>query len=69
MLELHKKAEKKDKDEAKYLYKDCVGTLQHNLLRGYAWELVSIQGSTDGYVIPDDATSFKKNYYGCFQSA
>lgn len=68
MLELHKKAERKDKDEAKYLYKIALG-LYNTTYYGYAWELVEYSRSgTDGYVIPDDATSFKKNYYGCFQA-
>src|SRR5690606_1999544 len=34
---------------------------------GHAWELVEYYRSgSDGYFIPQDASAFKREYYGCF---
>jgi hypothetical protein len=36
---------------------------------GHAWQLVQYNRSgSDGYYIPDDATSFQKEYYGCYKA-
>jgi len=68
MQHLHEKASLKDKDEAKYLYKIALG-LYNTTYYGYAWELVEYgRSGSDGYRIPEGATTFKKNYYGCFDA-
>ena len=36
---------------------------------GHAWKLVQYyRGGSDGYYIPNDATGFQKQYYGCFKA-
>lgn len=68
MQRLHEKAALKDKDEAMHLYKIALG-LYNTTYYGYAWELVEYgRSGSDGYAIPEGATPFKKNYYGCFDA-
>ncbi len=51
---------------AKHYYKIANG-LYNITYYGHAWQLVQYSRSgTDGYSIPDDATPFQKEYYGCF---
>lgn len=51
---------------AKYLYKLALGYYNVTYY-GYAWQLVEYYRSgSDGYYIPEDATAFKKDYYGAF---
>ena len=66
MLRLQSLA-KTDKANAEdYLYKMALG-FYNTTYYGYAWELVEYYRSgSDGYYIPKDATTFQKNYYGCF---
>jgi len=36
---------------------------------GHAWRLVQYgRSGSDGYYIPNDATGFQKEYYGCFKA-
>ncbi|MCF3111650.1 hypothetical protein LL912_22880 [Niabella sp. CC-SYL272] len=36
---------------------------------GYAWELATyFRSGSDGYVIPQQASAFEKDYYGCFKA-
>jgi hypothetical protein len=36
---------------------------------GHAWKLVQYYRSgSDGYYIPDEATGFQKEYYGCYKA-
>jgi hypothetical protein len=53
---------------AKHLYKIATG-LYNMTYYGHAWQLVQYNRSgSDGYYIPDDATSFQKEYYGCYKA-
>lgn len=58
-------AESDKTNAAKHLYKYALG-IYNMTYYGHVWELVEYYRSgSDGYYIPKDATSFKKEYYGC----
>ncbi|MCP9751745.1 hypothetical protein [Ferruginibacter sp. HRS2-29] len=66
MLRLKKLAETDKVNAAKYLYKMALG-LYNTTYYGHAWQLVQYYRSgSDGYFIPEGATGFQKEYYGCF---
>jgi hypothetical protein len=68
MQQLMKDVETDKSNAAKY-YKIATG-LYNMTYYGHAWELVQYYRSgTDGYHIPENATRFQKEYYGCFSSA
>jgi hypothetical protein len=68
MQRLQKLAETDKPNAAKYLYKIANG-LYNMTYYGHAWSLVQYYRSgSDGYTIPDNATSFQKEYYGCFKA-
>ena len=51
---------------AKHFYKLATG-LYNMTYYGHAWELVQYYRSgSDGYSIPNGATAFQKQYYGCY---
>jgi hypothetical protein len=51
---------------AKHFYKLATG-MYNITYYGHAWELVQYYRSgTDGYFIPEEATNFQKQYYGCY---
>jgi hypothetical protein len=51
---------------AKHFYKLATG-LYNMTYYGHAWELVQYYRSgSDGYAIPNGATEFQKQYYGCY---
>lgn len=53
---------------AKYFYKMALG-MYNITYYGHAWKLVQYDRSgSDGYYIPDNASSFQKEYYGCFSA-
>ena len=60
---------KTDKSKAAgHLYKMALG-YYNTTYYGYAWQLVEYYRSgSDGYYIPEDATEFQKNYYGCYKA-
>ncbi len=66
MLRLQKAAETDKANAAKHLYKMANG-FYNITYYGHAWKLVQYyRGGSDGYYIPNDATSFQKEYYGAF---
>jgi hypothetical protein len=66
MLQLQKLAETDKANVAKHYYKTALG-LYNMTYYGHTWELVQYYRSgSDGYSIPPDATSFEKQYYGCY---
>lgn len=68
MQRLQKLAETDKANTAKYLYKIATG-LYNMSYYGHAWRLVQYYRSgSDGYYIPDGATSFQKEYYGCYKA-
>jgi hypothetical protein len=68
MLRLQKLVETDKANAAKHLYKMANG-LYNITYYGHAWQLAQYYRSgSDGYYIPDDATSFQKEYYGCFKA-
>ena len=68
MQQLEKLASTDKVNTAKHLYKIATG-LYNITYYGHAWQLVQYSRSgSDGYYIPDDATSFKKEYYGCYKA-
>jgi len=68
MLRLQKMAETDKANAAKYLYKMASG-FYNMTYYGHAWKLVQYYRSgSDGYYIPDDATAFQKEYYGCYKA-
>ena len=53
---------------AKHYYKIANG-MYNMTYYGYAWKLVQYDRSgSDGYSIPDNATDFQKEYYGCYSA-
>jgi hypothetical protein len=53
---------------AKHYYKIANG-MYNITYYGHAWKLVQYDRSgSDGYYIPDNATSFQKEYYGCYSA-
>ncbi len=55
-------------NEAQHLYKIALG-LYNTTYYGYAWKLVRYyRSSTVGYFLPQNATEFEKNYYGCYEA-
>jgi hypothetical protein len=68
MLRLQKLTTTDKANAAKHLYKMALG-FYNITYYGHAWKLVQYyRGGTDGYHIPNDATSFQKEYYGCFKA-
>jgi hypothetical protein len=68
MLRLQKLSETDKTNAAKHLYKMANG-FYNMTYYGHAWQLVQYYRSgSDGYYIPNDATSFQKEYYGCFKA-
>ena len=68
MLRLQKISETDKANAAKHLYKMANG-FYNMTYYGHAWKLVEYYRSGyDGYYIPNDATSFQKEYYGCFKA-
>ncbi len=65
MIQLQKLAGTDKANAAKHYYKTALG-LYNMTYYGHAWELVQYYRSgSDGYSIPNDATAFEKQYYGC----
>jgi hypothetical protein len=68
MLRLQKAAATDKLNESKYLYKMALG-FYNMTFYGHAWKLTAYYRSVmDGYHIPADATSFQKDYYGCYKA-
>jgi hypothetical protein len=68
MLRLQKLSASDKVNAAKHIYKMALG-FYNMTYYGHAWRLVQYDRSgTDGYYIPDDATGFQKEYYGCFKA-
>jgi hypothetical protein len=68
MLRLQGLAKTDKANAAKHLYKMALG-LYNTTYYGHTWELVQYYRSgSDGYYIPDNATTFEKEYYGCYAS-
>jgi hypothetical protein len=66
MLRLQQLAEKDKANAAKHYYKMALG-FYNMTYYGHAWQLTQYHRSgVDGYRIPDEATAFEKEYYGCF---
>ena len=66
MLRLQKTAATDKANAAKYYYKMALG-MYNITYYGHTWELVQYYRSgSDGYHIPDNATGFQKEYYGCY---
>lgn len=66
MQRLTRLAETDKANAARHFYKLATGYYNMTYY-GHAWELVQYNRSgVDGYHIPKDATSFQKEYYGCF---
>ena len=66
MLRLQQVAETDKINAAKSYYRMALG-LYNITYYGHAWELVQYYRSgSDGYSIPQHATEFQKQYYGCF---
>lgn len=64
MLQLQKAS----KNDSEAMYQYALG-LYNTTYYGYAWELVEYARSgSDECYIPDDATSFLRNYYGAFDA-
>jgi hypothetical protein len=68
MLRLQGLAKTDKANAAKHLYKMALG-LYNTTYYGHTWELVQYYRSgSDGYYMPDNATAFEKEYYGCYAS-
>ena len=68
MQRLQKISETDKPNAAKYLYKMANG-FYNMTYYGHAWKMVQYYRSgSDGYYIPNDATNFQKEYYGCFKA-
>ncbi len=68
MQQLEKLAVTDKANAAKHLYKIATG-LYNMTYYGHAWQLVQYgRSGSDGYYIPDGATSFQKEYYGCYKA-
>lgn len=66
MLRLQKLAATDKANASKHLYKMALGYYNMTYY-GHAWKLVQYYRSgSDGYYIPDNATAFQKEYYGCY---
>jgi hypothetical protein len=66
MARLHELAKTDNANAAKHLYKLALGYYNVTYY-GYAWNLVEYwRSGADGYYIPENATSFQKEYYGAF---
>lgn len=58
-----------DKINAAKTYYKIANAMYNMTYYGHTWELVAYERSgSDGYSIPKDATSFQKEYYGCFSA-
>lgn len=66
MLAAQKLAKANPQQASKYYY--TLATGMYNITYyGHAWELVQYYRSgSDGYEIPNNATEFQKQYYGCY---
>lgn len=68
MIRLQKLAATDKTNAAKHFYKMALG-FYNITYYGHAWKLVQYYRSgSDGYYIPDNATAFQKEYYGCFKA-
>lgn len=68
MLRLQKLSETDKANAAKHLYKIANG-MYNITYYGHAWQLVQYYRSgSDGYYMPNNATAFQKEYYGCFKA-
>ena len=68
MLRLQKLSASDKANAAKHLYKMALG-FYNMTYYGHAWKLVQYYRSgSDGYYLPDNATAFQKEYYGCFKA-
>jgi hypothetical protein len=68
MQRLQKLSETDKVNAAKHLYKIALG-FYNMTYYGHAWKLTQYYRSgIDGYYIPDNATAFTKEYYGCFKA-
>lgn len=68
MLRLQGLSKTDKANAAKHLYKMALG-LYNTTYYGHTWELVQYYRSgSDGYYMPDNATAFEKEYYGCYAS-
>lgn len=68
MLRLEKVSKGKKNAVEKDLYKIALG-LYNSTYYGHAWKLVQYYRSgSDGYYLPQNATEFQKQYYGCFNA-
>lgn len=66
MQQLLQKANADKANASKYYYKYALG-LYNMSYYGHAWRLVEYgRSGSDGYYIPDGATNFQKEYYGCY---
>jgi hypothetical protein len=66
MQRLQQLAGKDKVNAAKHYYKMALG-FYNMTYYGHAWQLTQYNRSgVDGYRIPDEATTFEKEYYGCF---
>ncbi|MBL0145499.1 MAG: hypothetical protein IPP48_06800 [Chitinophagaceae bacterium] len=66
MLRLQSLAKTDKANAAKHLYKMALG-FYNTTYYGHTWELVQYNRSgSDGYYLPDNATAFEKEYYGCY---
>jgi hypothetical protein len=65
MLRLQELSKTDKVNAAKHLYKMALG-MYNTTYYGHTWEIVQYNRSgSDGYYIPDNATPFEKEYYGC----
>lgn len=68
MQRLQKLSETDKANAAKHLYKMALG-FYNMTYYGHAWKLTQYYRSgSDGYYIPENATAFTKEYYGCFKA-
>ncbi|MES2430618.1 MAG: hypothetical protein V4556_06740 [Bacteroidota bacterium] len=66
MKRLQQLSQSDKKNAAKHLYKMALG-MYNMTYYGHTWKLVQYYRSgSDGYYIPENASSFQKEYYGCF---
>ena len=66
MLQAQNLANSDKINSSKHLYKIATG-MYNMTYYGHAWELVQYYRSgSDGYYIPENATEFQKQYYGCY---
>ena len=66
MLQTQVLADRDKINAAKQFYKLATG-MYNMTYYGHAWELVQYYRSgSDGYFIPENATEFQKQYYGCY---